>query len=362
MNSCKRYASWLIGLVSAYMLFLICTGIYIEPLSGDQTRLGAFAEYNFGWNRPQQVFPGRAPALRQAYDQYSDVLVVGDSFSFAGNYDVPNYPWQTFLATKTGLSIATVSHYMKTEVVYDPEVLPSIIKSDAFRKTPPRVLIVEVIERQLDILPDFAGDCRLRQDVQGLSLSLRPRSNLEPSRQIFRKTSLPPLKIQVAYAKKYLLGLLPWMHNKDPLIYRLDLSTGNLFSNRQSDKLLAYRGDIMKKRWDEAKIASIQCKFINLQNLVQGNGETLFVAMVVPDKLTAYSKYLKDQSLAGLSVIDRLASNPSLHLVRIDRAIKAAIDDGLVDIYLPNDTHWAYRGHELAAEALADYLKALSGK
>jgi hypothetical protein len=50
-----------------------------------------------------------------------------------------------------------------------------------------------------------------------------------------------------------------------------------------------------------------------------------------------------------------------LHFVRIDQAIKAAVDKGMVDVYLPNDTHWAYRGHETAAEALVQYLKGFSG-
>lgn len=364
MDGHKRYTLWLVSLVSAQMLALLAASFHLEPLLGDLTRLGGYAENDFGWNRPQRVFPGAAPPLRPAYEEYSDILVVGDSFSFAGNFGVLNYPWQTFLAAKTGLSVATVSHYTKTEpLAYDPEALPRIVGSEAFLKTPPRVLIMEVVERQLGILPDPPGDCRARQALDASPVfSLRPAAGLAASEEAARNKTLPPLKEQMAYAKKYLGRLFPLPWDKAPIVSRLALADGALFSNRQSGEMLVFNGDLEKRAWDAAKVEGIRCKLVKMQNLVQKNGKTLFVAMVVPDKLTAYSKYLRDRSLANLGVIERLAADPSLHLPRIDLAVKAAVDSGAVDVYLPNDTHWAYRGHEAAAEALAGYLRQFSEK
>jgi hypothetical protein len=41
---------------------------------------------------------------------------------------------------------------------------------------------------------------------------------------------------------------------------------------------------------------------------------------------------------------------------RLDHAIQETIEQGAIDVYLPNDTHWSYRGHEIAADAVARYL------
>ena len=60
-------------------------------------------------------------------------------------------------------------------------------------------------------------------------------------------------------------------------------------------------------------------------------------------------------------MIERLAADKSLHLVRLDQAMQAAIAEGAVDVYLPNDTHWASRGHKIAAATVARYLQSFPG-
>ncbi len=70
---------------------------------------------------------------------------------------------------------------------------------------------------------------------------------------------------------------------------------------------------------------------------------------------------LMDRIYANLSVFDALAADQSLNLVRLDWAMQAAIDQGIIGSYLPNDTHWGYRGHQIAAASLAQYLRILSG-
>ena len=363
MNAHKRYSFWLVFLVIGGVLILLLTGWYLEPLSGDQTRLGGYAENDFGWNQPQRVFTRKAPPLLRTYDQYSDVLVVGDSFSFAGNLDQLNYPWQTFLTAMTGFSVSTIIHYTigSEPPAYDPTMLPRIVSSEAFKKNPPRILIMEVIERQLGILYDLPGDCEVKPFATP-SLPLTPIPELKPSELAYRNLTRPSMMLQLTYAKNYLSRYFKAIWDKDPIIQQLDLNTGKLFSNRKSGRLLVYENDIKKKSWDENKLASIQCQLIKMQNMVQQNGKTLFIAMLVPDKLSAYSKHLTDQSLANISVMNRLASNPALNLARVDGPIQALIDQGVVDVYLPNDTHWASRGHQVAAEVLVNYLKSLENK
>ncbi len=363
MYAHKRYTIWLVFLAAAGMLILVSTSFYLQPLAGDMTRVGGYAENDFGWNRPQKIFEKETLLVRTNYDQYADVLVLGDSFSFGGINAKVNFPWQTFLAANTGLSVTTINHYTKFDPPppeYGPDLLFKIVNSETFKKTPPRVFILEVIERQLNMLPVYAGNCRLEHKIER-----KPDFNLNPNPppliDAYRKTSLPPLKQQIAYARKYLYGLLQRQWDKNPAVYQTELTTSQLFSNKLSGRLLGYKDDFKIISWDEPYLANIRCNLINAQNLVQKNGKTLFVAMVVPDKLSAYSRYLKDQSYADTSIIDRLASSPSLHLVRIDKALKDTIDEGVVDVYLPNDSHWGYRGHQTAATALAQHLANFTG-
>ncbi|MFM8333414.1 MAG: alginate O-acetyltransferase AlgX-related protein [Candidatus Methylumidiphilus sp.] len=357
----KRYVLGLVSLLFAEMLVLVGTSYYLEPLVGDMTRLGSYAENDFGWNDPQQVFVHEASPLLDSYEQYADILVVGDSFSFAGLFGMLNFPWQTFLAAETGLTIATISHYTHTVPPrYDATLIPKIVSSDAFQKQPPRILIMEIVERQLSILPDVGGECAgIVQSAKAHDLRFSPTA--QPTREAQRKKERPPLAEQTAYAQKYLLGLLRRDSDETPIVSQLALTSSKLFSSKRSGVLLVYEGDIKKKNWGKSELTEIRCKLVKLQNLVQKNGKTFFVAMLVPDKLTAYSGYLQDRSDANSSVIGSLALDQSLHIPRIDKAIQAEIDAGAIDVYLPNDTHWAYRGHQTAASALNQYLQGFMG-
>ncbi|HET6370235.1 MAG TPA: hypothetical protein VFG95_03510, partial [Nitrospiria bacterium] len=105
------------------------------------------------------------------------------------------------------------------------------------------------------------------------------------------------------------------------------------------------------------QVDSIRCGLINLQNRIQANGVTFFVILIAPDKLTAYADYITDRDFTQISRLDRLASDPGLHLPRVDLALKKAIDAGVKDVYLPDDTHWGSAGYKIAADTLVEYLK-----
>jgi hypothetical protein len=78
--------------------------------------------------------------------------------------------------------------------------------------------------------------------------------------------------------------------------------------------------------------------------------------MIAPDKLSAYSRLLADPGLAGLSRFDLLTTDPALHLPRLDLRLRNAIDDGVEDVYLNNDTHWGSVGYQIVAQELVAYL------
>lgn len=138
---------------------------------------------------------------------------------------------------------------------------------------------------------------------------------------------------------------------------RLALTHDAPFSSLERRQLLVYRNDLAKAGWTASDWESTRCRLIDLQNRVQANGQTYFIAMIAPDKLSAYDDLLADRSLAGLSHIEWLARDPALHLPRIDLALRRAIRDGVTDVYLSNDTHWGTAGYDIAARTVVTQLE-----
>ena len=355
MNICKRYSLLLMWLTVLLFATLAAVSLYLQPLSGDLTRLGWYSERHFGWNKPQKAFATELFSREDAYRHYADVVVIGDSFSIA-RY---GYQWQNFFVAETGLSVATFVLYADS-LKFNDQLLPQIVHSEAFQKTPPRVVVFQKVERMLDQMGEPIGDCRPGATVPaGFSVSMKPSPADYPLHNQFRKTTALSRQ-SIAYAAEF-LDKRVFSLRKKFIVTTLALENPELFSNRQSDKLLLIDLDIKKRSWDEHKIDKIRCILLAMQNLVQANRKTLFVAMLAPDKLTAYSRQLADKGYVDLSVFDKLAAEPSLNLLRLDWALRSAVDKGMVDVYLPNDTHWGYQGHRIAATTLAQYLRERSG-
>lgn len=153
-DTARRFVIRLLLWVMLSLAGLFALGIYLEPLDGDLTRTGFYSERDYGWRGVQEIFPQTQlafPASRAEtgrYDGYYDVVVLGDSFS----YSRPKSQWQNYLAAETGLSVATL---------YIGQIgLAQLLASRPFREHPPKVLIVESVERRLPAhLKEEVPDC-----------------------------------------------------------------------------------------------------------------------------------------------------------------------------------------------------------
>ena len=358
MDNYKRYTIGLISFIIAGVVFILASCYYLQPVVGDTTRLSGYSENDFGWNVPQMTFVQAVNPLQNEYSTYSDMLVVGDSFSFGGVLGMMNYPWQTFVTANTGLSVATISHYITKTVPpsYDPSLIPSIVSSEYFLKAPPKVFVLEIVERQLNLLPNVSGDCKLHNRIhKNWNILPLPKPTMVPTKAISRSFERQSLRKQIEFTVKFWETYLSFNRGDNPA-YLFSLVNSRLFSNKRSDALLVYEGDMDKRKWDDKVIEDVKCKLINMQNMVQSNGVTHFVIMIAPDKLTVYSPFLADSSLESISPIARLAADTSLNILRLDIPLQTAVKEGNIDVYLPNDTHWASKGQQVAAETLINYI------
>jgi hypothetical protein len=336
-SSPRTYNLLVVGLAYLCVLGFGLYGRHFETLTGDLTRIGWFSENEFGWAGEQQRFvPPLAPAA--TLDGRYDIVAVGDSFT-AEEYN-PGVTWPHFLARDTGLRIG----------VFDSGIdsLDSVLASPGYREHPPAALIYEVVERSL--IPAHRGG-----DVAGCvatSPTPRPRLAIAPlsvaPRSVSRTLSRPWDDWPASYAMNYLLQntLRWWRGHEATSAVRLEMTRAGLFSSRHSRGLLVYAEDFNKESWSAADWTAALCDLARIQDRVEANGHTAFLAMIVPDKLTVYSPFLADRHIAALSQLGRLDEIPSVNLVRVDRAL----DPGArADLYLPDDTHWSSATHEMAA-------------
>jgi hypothetical protein len=141
-------------------------------------------------------------------------------------------------------------------------------------------------------------------------------------------------------------------------VSKLALRQPGLFSSANQRDILIYKEDFdTPAMWSVHTLTDITCRIQQLRSKVEHGGQTRFLLMVTPDKLTAYSQELQTTKWAHSSQLPALSAlNPQL-MPRLDLVLRSAIKQRHQDIYLPNDTHWGPQGHKLAADTMLTFLR-----
>jgi len=351
MNNHSLYALLLSLFFLAPAIALPVVGYNSERLTGDETRLGGYLESDYGWNKPMEAFmPPRYQLSSRDYFQYTDVVVLGDSFS-----KLRRYSWPNFFHSQTGYSISVFDMHSKT--------IRDIVNTPAYQQRPPKFVIFETIERFLNHRFSEEGACTdtsihetgVRHTVPLTDKSMEVQTVLkhrDTGNNIFRYDET------YDFLKKF-LARLRGKNITD--VENLALVKDAPFSSRVKNRLLIIDEEREKAGWDKRKLKYAACMLSEFRNQVEQNGYTKFIVMIVPDKLTGYSKLLVDESLRKSSIINQLARHAGerkLAFPRFDKAIIQAIHDGETDVFLPNDTHLGSEGYKTLADHLFNYMKS----
>jgi hypothetical protein len=345
----RRYALLLVGLMVGLTLGFGLWARSFEPLWGDLTRIGWRTENDFGWTLPKQHFEPLAAEIG-SLDRHYDIVAIGDSFTAESHWR-PGTTWPHFLAHDTGLNIGI---FDSNDVDVD-----QLLASSGFRSAPPPVLIYEIVERSfIPSYPSSAGEACPADQVSPQPV-LSPGPATAPPEADMRPRERVWSELPVSYGLAYIVQNLrrAVIGHETTNSVEIGLTRGGMFSSRHDRSLLVYGEDFNKMSWAEPRWHDAACSLLRLQQRVQANGKTLFLAMVVPDKLTSYAPYLDDASFRHLSRLAVLNDYPALHLVRFDRQDFDPADH--VDLYLPDDTHWSTIGHALAAKLIEQRLRGL---
>ncbi len=341
----RNYLLLLIILILSGMAILGFTALYIQPIDGNLTRMGGYSERDFGWNKPRKIL-GNAPTNNKIYDQYYDIVVYGDSFSKAEL-------WQSFLSEKTGLSFLTL--------YWDETPINEVFNNPIFKKNPPKIFIFETGEGAFQnrlLMSDFVFDDKgIKKSKFDWRIKFieKPIAFLEYTRTI--NSSFSDINFQYAFVylkNSFLRNLFNYDFSK---VKRFSLTRDDLFSNKKSDQILLLRTWFDAKLWNNGNLDKSLNSASTLQKLIQSNGNTLFILLLIPDKSTAYRQYMANPDIPELENITRKLIDKNINSPRLDILVKNSISVGDKDVYLPNDTHFGTKGYELAAKSILDLLR-----
>lgn len=345
--SSRRYSILLLLLMAAALLLVSAVSLYLQPLSGDLTRIGWLSERQFGWQQPQMRFDATQYSVG-AYTKPYDVVVIGDSFSRGD----PSRQWQNYFVARTGYSLLTLDvHIDKFEAV-------ALLGNDLFGRSPPKIVVIETVERELlNSHGREQPDCRMADStVAPIALEIRPPKVVVQPVAYNRPTGILE-SLNPGYGKMFLLKSAAAAVLPGPSQVRQLELTETLFSNLAGRTLLVFSNDFAKTSWTGSQMQSVRCRLSELRRAFEASGKTRLVVMLAPDKLSAFRSHLVNPENIPVSRIRDILEAPGIPGPRLDLTFDALTAAGVLDLYLPNDTHWGWSGHHAAAMALADFLE-----
>ncbi len=350
--SYSLYTKILITCISMFLVPIFALSIYMEPESNELTRMGGYLENDFGWNMPQEHFV--KPLFNMAesiedYQHYYDVVVIGDSFS-----EDESHGWQNYFANLSGLSIITFSFL---------SVKPDdLINSQIYRQKPPKLFIYQIVERNIIGRHNYcdAGAQAAKKIMEARPIQTREmKVEVDKKHRNKRWYSLTGLDISAAlnYLKKSVTRNLLGLNLTE--VQEFKLSRDDLFSSNTSDTLLILTRDFNLKGTTSKQIETAKCSLLSLQADIKGSANTEFITIVFPNKSTAYSDYVLDKTLSDMSIAAEIENTEGLNITSLVHDYKRAVSSGVVDLYLPNDTHTGFYAYQMAARSTLRLLSDL---
>jgi hypothetical protein len=308
---------------------------FLQPLSGDLTRLGLLPEQAFGWNTPQPTIGGRSATVEKLED--AEILVIGDSFSISGVWQAYAFPPERKYIT---LRLGRICRDY-------PGYIASLGK-------PPKTLIIEVVERNArDVLTVDCAESLLKtvdgkQELRSGGPRVLAHRNGDDPQPSDRQKNI----IDGTFGYKYVLGsalyyLFPGVQHRpgsDGGVWIKKVDDGcRLFSHAECEFSLFLGHDFTRPRLGEnfksSKLA-----------IVKTSAERVLV-IVVPDKSSVYLES-RDQALRKDEALRALGRELAIEIV----PLHATFNDAkfrIKDLYSPNNTHLSTAGYRELATQLA---------
>jgi hypothetical protein len=341
----RAYIRTFVALVLPVVALLTAFAFYQEPDQGDLTRIGGLTENAYGWTAPQKRF--EPPLVATQYDRPFDVVVLGDSYSVNPGGQTPHGAfWTNFVAQQTGLSVVALSlHDVSVRALLDHPV---------FRRSPPRMVILQIVERYV-IRNVMLEERWMGGDFPGCPSPTAPqpvrtRHALDAAPVPWQRDTQLEFDLDQSFDTLWKSAWRLAGFNATR-VENVPLTTPALFSSRTGNRMLLYDDEFRLGDWPRAEIEQALCRLRAIQEQIQGNGQTAFLFMAVPNKLSAYADFVTERRFGGLQNLPALLADHRLNQVNLLDPLRHAVRCGVVDVYMPNDTHWGTPGNQIAAKA-----------
>jgi hypothetical protein len=325
------YLKWFSVPVLVFLAAAIPLNLFFEPISGDLTRIGHWAERDFGWNQAQPSVSVRANGTMVEKPR---VVVLGDSFSHSN-------VWQSYLADARHLEILSYQYR-------DVGCVDNWVQWVKERQLPSvNTVVIEAAERSFMALFRNRNICTKREPLSHDVAA----TTLKPNRQQYGLT-LDAAYFVPTLGNSVRAGLQTGRIDSAGVV-NVPLTADRLFSNRKANRLLYYSEDDLKVGWTEEDMVAAMQNLRHIQEELAASG-LRFLLVVVPDKSTVYRHFIADGTSKARypDVFARLKAAQVNSVDLLEQFRKEA--SKTIDLYLPNDTHLSTQGYRLMATKVAD--------
>ena len=347
----NTYIALLVSICGPYVLAVAYFAFaHSQPLVGDLTRLRGMSEEQFGWNQAQKGYNESHNFVvthdLADYNKPYDIVVAGDSFSF-----LENTSWVNTLVEQTGLN-AIVLHLNHVPI-------NDLLQHPLLHQSPPKYFVLESVNR------------RLYERLEVLEVpeqTLGPRNEISTSeptvfekREFFREVRFQGMEDRLAQAIHLVSVRSKCFVDESSCkvaVLKTKPDAPKLFSSNSRNELALLRGAYRSRtHWDRRSPEAIR-RLKQLTNYFEAAPDTEFMLLIYPDRLSLYADYIDAPYLENAQLIPEIAKIMSIP--RLDIAFQQLMVEGVVDVFLPNDSHTGGYANSVAGRVAVDHLLKVS--
>ncbi len=271
-----------------------------------------------------------------------DMLVVGDSFSNGGGNGRNTY-YQDYIATYNNLKVLNILQLPKTDNFIETIVL--LANSGYLKKLDVKHVFLQSVQRESleRFTKDMNFDLNSTEDLHKVVTSVYDIYN--PKVQDKQKIRV----INNLNFNAFLYNIKFKLHGYGQIEdYYIEKINQNLFSSKISDELMFYKDDIEKLQHEnDENIMKMNDNFNKLADLLLKQNIQLSV-MINVDKYNLYSKYIISHEYQKSIFFEKLRELPQKYqFIDTKKILSKELENGVKDIYYPDDTHWSYKAMEV---------------
>ncbi|GHV09619.1 hypothetical protein FACS1894162_0550 [Bacteroidia bacterium] len=136
----------------------------------------------------------------------------------------------------------------------------------------------------------------------------------------------------------------------------------NAFSHKErGNKLYFYKDDLDFARYQPHEIEQAKANLIRLHEKFAEKGVRL-ICVVAADKYDVHSEFIVNNPYPENHTLDYFSDlSQENWFLNTKNLLQPKVREGCLDVYMINDTHWSYIGHQLVAEEIVRRMSSSPG-